>query len=71
MMLGPSVLGLKLRCQPSISNYYIDPKKPYVASELAAISLIRDAYLHNKLLNLWWDDRDPQRRWLKAVDLHG
>jgi len=53
------------------NNYYIDLKKPNVASELAAISLIRDAYLHNKQLNLWWDDRDPQRRWLKAVNLHG
>jgi len=53
------------------NKYYIDLNKANVASELAAISLIRDAYLHNKSVNLWWDDRDPPRRWLKAVNLHG
>lgn len=52
------------------NQYYIDLNKANVASELTAISLIRDAYLHNKSLNLWWDDRDPPRRWLKAVNLH-
>jgi hypothetical protein len=50
-------------------EYYIDLNKSNVSSELAAISLIRDAFLHDKLLNLWWEDR-AGRRWLKAVNLH-
>lgn len=50
-------------------QYYIDLNKINVSSELAAISLIRDAFLHNKFLNLWWEERDG-RRWLKAVNLH-
>lgn len=51
------------------NQYYIDLNKSNVASELAAISLIRDAFLHNKLLNLWWEEREG-KRWLKAVNLH-
>lgn len=51
-------------------QYYIDLNKTNVSSELVAISLVRDAYLHGKRLNLWWEVRDG-RRWLKAVNLHG
>lgn len=50
-------------------QYYLDLNKPNVTSELAAISLVRDAFLHNRFLNLWWEDR-ANRRWLKAVNLH-
>ena len=50
-------------------EYYIDLNKSNVTSELAAISLIRDAFLHAKFLNLWWEER-AGRRWLKAVNLH-
>ena len=52
------------------NKYYIDLNKRNVSSELAAISLIKDAFLNDKKLNLWWDDRDLPRRWLKAVNLH-
>lgn len=51
------------------NQYYIDLNKPNVASELAAISLIRDAFHHGYELNLWWEERQA-RRWLKAVNLH-
>jgi hypothetical protein len=50
-------------------QYYLDLNKTNVSSEMAAISLIRDAFLHGKQLNLWWEQRDG-RRWLKAVNLH-
>lgn len=50
-------------------QYYIDLDKPNVASELAAISLIRDAFLQDLELNLWWEARQ-NRRFLKAVNLH-
>ncbi|HUE88780.1 MAG TPA: hypothetical protein VMO26_22105 [Vicinamibacterales bacterium] len=51
------------------NQFYIDLNKANVASEMAAISLIRDAFLHGKRLNLWWEERN-NRRWLKAVNLH-
>jgi hypothetical protein len=50
-------------------QYYIDLNKTNVSSELAAISLIRDAYLHSHKLNLWWETRSG-RRMLKAVNMH-
>lgn len=50
-------------------QYYLDLNKTNVSSEMAAISLIRDAFLHSKKLNLWWEDRGG-RRWLKAVNIH-
>jgi hypothetical protein len=50
-------------------QYYIDLDKPNVASELAAVSLIRDAFQHGFELNLWWEERQ-NRRFLKAVNLH-
>lgn len=50
-------------------QYYIDLDKPNVSSELAAISLIRDAFLQGLELNLWWEARQ-NRRFLKAVNLH-
>jgi hypothetical protein len=50
-------------------QYYIDLNKTNVASEMAAISLIRDAFLHGKALNLWWEAQSG-RRMLKAVNLH-
>jgi hypothetical protein len=50
-------------------QYYLDLNKTNVSSEMAAISLVRDAFLHAKKLNLWWEERDG-RRWLKAVNLH-
>jgi len=51
-------------------KYYIDLNKEHLASEMAAISLIKDAFLHDRKLNLFWESRDG-RRWLKAVNLHG
>lgn len=50
-------------------EYYINLNKTNVASEMAAISLIRDAFLQNKILNLWWEGRGG-KRWIKAVNLH-
>ena len=50
-------------------QYYIELDKPNVSSELAAISLIRDAFLQDLELNLWWEERQG-RRFLKAVNLH-
>lgn len=50
-------------------QYYIDLNKTNVSSELTAITLVRDAYLHGHKVNLWWESRQG-RRWLKAVNLH-
>lgn len=50
-------------------QYYVDLNKTNVSSELAAISLIRDAFLQDLKLNLWWEERQ-NRRFLKAVNLH-
>jgi hypothetical protein len=50
-------------------TYYLDLNKENVASEMAAISLIRDAVLHGKRLNVWYEERDG-RRWAKAINLH-
>jgi hypothetical protein len=51
------------------NQYYIDLNKTNVASEMAAISLIRDAFLHGKKVSIWWQDR-AGRRWVKALNLH-
>jgi hypothetical protein len=50
-------------------SYYLDLNKTNVSSEMAAIALIRDAFLHNKKVNLWWEERSG-RRWIKALNLH-
>ncbi|MFE7630053.1 hypothetical protein [Kocuria sp. NPDC057446] len=51
------------------NSYYIDLNKTNVASEIAAINLTRDAFLHNKKVNIWYEVRD-NRRWVKALNLH-
>lgn len=50
-------------------SYYIDLNKTNVASEMAAIALIRDAFLQNKKVNIWYESRTG-RRWIKALNLH-
>lgn len=50
------------------NQYYMSLNKPNLASEQAAIQLIRDAFIHDKHVNLWWEERDG-RRWLKAVNI--
>jgi hypothetical protein len=49
-------------------RYYITLETQNRSAELVAVSLIRDAFLHGKTLNLWWEERSG-RRWLKAVNL--
>jgi hypothetical protein len=51
------------------NTYYIDLNKTNVASEIAAINLTRDAFLHGKKVNIWYEVRDS-RRWVKALNLH-
>jgi hypothetical protein len=51
------------------NSYYIDLNKTNVSSEMAAIALVRDAFLQNKKVNLWWEQRSG-RRWIKALNLH-
>ncbi|GAA1759418.1 hypothetical protein GCM10009712_05060 [Pseudarthrobacter sulfonivorans] len=50
-------------------SYYIDLNKENVASEMAAVALARDAFLHNKMVNIWYEQRGG-RRWIKALNLH-
>ena len=50
-------------------QYYVDLNKENVASEMAAVALIRDAFLHGKKVNVWWEARN-NRRWVKALNLH-
>ena len=49
-------------------KYYISLETQNRSAELVAVSLIRDAFLHKKRLNIWWEERDD-RRWLKAINL--
>jgi hypothetical protein len=50
-------------------SYYVNLNKANVASEMAAIALVRDAFLHSKEVNIWYEQRDG-RRWIKALNLH-
>jgi hypothetical protein len=49
-------------------KYYIDLRPENRSSELVAVSLARDAFLHNKNLNIWYEAR-AGRRWVKALNL--
>lgn len=49
-------------------KYYISLETQNRTAELVAVSLIRDAFLHDKRLNIWWEERDG-RRWLKAINV--
>lgn len=51
-------------------KYYIDLRPENRSSELVAVSLARDAYLHNKNLNIWYETR-AGLRWVKALNLWG
>lgn len=51
-------------------KYYIDLRPGNRSSELVAISLVRDAYLHNKNVNIWYEIRS-NLRWVKALNLWG
>jgi hypothetical protein len=51
-------------------TYYLELRAENRATELVAISLIRDAFIHGKKLNLFWERRN-ERRWLKAVNIWG
>jgi hypothetical protein len=51
-------------------KYYISLETQNRSAELVAVSLIRDAFVHQKRLNVWWEERNG-RRWLKAVNLFG
>ena len=52
------------------NKYYIDLRGENRSSELVAISLVRDAFLHGKKVNIWYENRNG-RRWTKAVNLWG
>jgi len=52
------------------NTYYIDLRPSNRSSELVAITLIRDAFLHNKKLNIYFEKRN-NRRWVKAINLWG
>jgi hypothetical protein len=51
-------------------EYYIDLRPANRSSELVAISLVRDAFLHDKNINIWFETR-AGRRWVKALNLWG
>lgn len=51
-------------------KYYLELRHQNRSTELVAISLIRDAFIHGKKLNLFWELRN-NRRWLKAVNIWG
>ena len=50
------------------AQYYLELRAENRSTELVAISLIRDAFIHGKKLNLYWERRN-NRRWLKAVNI--
>jgi hypothetical protein len=52
------------------TKYYIDLRPANRSSELVAVSLARDAYLHNKNVNIWYETR-AGLRWVKALNLWG
>lgn len=52
------------------TKYYIDLRPDNRSSELVAVSLARDAFLHNKNLNIWYETR-AGLRWVKALNLWG
>ena len=50
-------------------RYYIDLRPANRSTELVAVSLVRDAYLHNKRIQIWYEDR-AGRRWVKALNVY-
>ena len=50
-------------------SYCVDLHKVSSASEGTVVSLIRDAFCHNKLISIWYEPRNG-RRWVKAINLH-
>ena len=49
-------------------KYYLNLETQNRSAELVAVSLLRDAFLHGKKLNIWWEERNG-RRWVKAVNV--
>ncbi|MEM7433996.1 MAG: hypothetical protein AAF436_02510 [Myxococcota bacterium] len=52
------------------NKYYVDLRPANRSSELVAVSLVRDAFLNDKNLNIWFEERGG-RRWVKALNLWG
>lgn len=50
------------------TQYYIDLRPANRSSELVAVSLARDAFLHGKNLNIWYETR-AGLRWIKALNI--
>ncbi len=52
------------------NKYYIDLRPANRSTELVAVSLTRDAYIHGKYVNIWYETRS-RRRWVKALNIWG
>lgn len=51
------------------NKYYFNLDVGNRSSELVAISLVKDAFLYERSLNIWWESRN-NRRWIKAVNIY-
>jgi hypothetical protein len=52
------------------NKYYVDLRPANRSSELVAVSLARDAFVHGKKVNIWYETRN-RRRWVKALNIWG
>lgn len=51
------------------NRYFIDLRPENRSSELVAVSLVRDAFLHQKELNITYETR-AGRRWVKQLNIY-
>jgi hypothetical protein len=50
-------------------RYYVDLRPENRSSELVAVTLVRDAFLHDRKVSIWYEIRDG-RRWVKALNVY-